>query len=186
MVRYSKKAQFFLVGAIIVATVILGLTSFSTTITTVKGERGLSGLSDEIDREGRATIVDKLSTSTTDPSMVIEPFIKDIIDYGKTQRPNTQYFFVYADLTKVMVFGYGDRPKFDAKLGGDAFIFTQDLSDANFWMSDIKTQTPPLDIPVTVKFYSENYDYTFPLDAEARTFSHLVRMEDEGGLYVAQ
>lgn len=106
--RYDKDGQFYLVAAIIVIAILIGLATVGNFAFT-KGDREsikVYELSKDLQLEGES-VINYGIFNNEDLNMQLEQFTKDYGEY--ISRGDSDVYFVYGDKTKVQVRGYVNK-----------------------------------------------------------------------------
>ncbi len=173
---YGKKAQFFIVGAVIIAAVIVGISRLSTFIVVPSG-KNIQNFKAEIDREAESSVIYALNT-TQNANDTIENFSRSYVAYARSKMFHSQYLFLFSDLDSISVFAFGDAPQIAATMGvGKNFNFQQIEGDYLRAVLPRSTGTQ-----VNVTFYGKLYSMDLKHE---RDFYSLVRLEDDRGVFVS-
>lgn len=155
----SKKAQFYLIAAIIIIGIIIGLTSVANYITTKKKPVKFYDLSSELNEEG-ARVIDYGIYNAEDIPTRIENFLDNyIINYSERKEKGTELAFVYGNKTNVTVATYTTEKtgKVTITYGGTSF----DLSGTDKYVKNktSKDMPTPQDY-VVVEILGATYNFT--------------------------
>ncbi len=169
----GKKAQFFLVAALIIAAVLIGLGKINNYLLVTSKPVVRNEIKETIERESKGAVDYALSTSKN-TTETLENLSKSYVSYAQSKFPDSQYFFLSVDTDDVALFAFGDITKIHATMGTD-FVFTSGGGD--YWRaSQNRTGNQ-----VNVTFYNQQYTLNFA----QRDYQHLARIVDENGIFIS-
>jgi len=169
----NKNAQFFLVAALIIAAVLIGLGKINNYLLVTSKPVVRNEIKDTIERESKGAVDYAISTNKN-TTETLENLSKSYVSYARSKFPDSQYFFLSVDGEDVALFAFGNINKIKATMGSD-FVFTSGGGD--YWRASQNRTSNQ----INVTFYNQQYT----LDFAQRDFQHLARIVDENGIYVS-
>lgn len=104
LVKY-KNAQFYLIAAIIIVTVIIGLSTVTNYVLTKDQPLKFYDLSSEAGEEG-ARVVDYGIYNAADIQGKIETFLSDFLRYSEEKEEDTEFVFIYGNEVEATATAY--------------------------------------------------------------------------------
>lgn len=173
----GKRAQFFLVAAFIMALIIVGISRINNYITVPSQPFLREEVNRVLDKEAQVTVNYALTTMK-DTHAVMEDFSKSYAAYARSNIPRSQYFFLYTDDQKITLFAFGNPGEIGATMGpGKEFLFSSGGGD---FFTASRTRGSG-ENQANVTFYGNDYVYNL----EEIDFKHIVRAEDEDGIFLS-
>ena len=166
---WNRKGQFYLIAAIIIATVIIGLTAilnYSRTEPNIK----IYDLKEEIQTESRNVFDYGLNAGYGDAQFntLLIDFTKDYIDY----QGDKNLYFVFGSRTNMTVSGYQKE---------DKVVSINSMQVTNRAGEFIGSVNPGGANEMTLNI--DSLQYNFPIN-EGRNFYFVVSQKSEGGEYI--
>lgn len=170
----NKNAQFFLVAAIIIAAVLIGLGKINNYLLVTSKPVVRNEIKDTLERESKGAVDYAISTNKN-ITETLENLSKSYVSYARSKFPDSQYFFLSVDTDDVALFAFGDITKIRATMVTD-FVFTSG-GGGDYWRaSQNRTGNQ-----INVTFYNQQYTLNFA----QRDFQHVARIVDENGIFVS-
>ena len=104
----NKNAQFYLVAAIIIVIVIVGLSTITNYVITKKSPVKLYDLSQELGEEG-ARVIDYGSYKKEEIPPIIESFTNNFADYAGEQEADIEMVFIYGNESSLKAVRYTEE-----------------------------------------------------------------------------
>jgi len=180
----SKQAQFYLIAALIIATVIIGLATITNYIKTKKEPVKFYDLSSELSEEG-SRVIDYGIYNEEDIPARIENFTDEyFIKYAEKKERGTEIVFVYGDRENVTVSTYTTENTGTITVDyGTAFSTV--LSGENKYVANRTSFTPLESEGYTVKVKIFGVEYSFYLK-QGENFFFVINKKTEEETYIAE
>ncbi|MEK6818345.1 MAG: hypothetical protein AABY10_00250, partial [Nanoarchaeota archaeon] len=119
----NKRGQFFLIAALAIVGVIIGLTTVYNNISTVKEDFTVYDLSNEINYES-AQVIDSGLFNSLDNSKIDEN-LKNLTDFYSKSNPDQEFVVLFGNEKKLKVVNYKKTPtgSIGVSFGGNAVVF---------------------------------------------------------------
>jgi len=174
----NKRGQFFLVAAVVIIAVLIGLATVYSNIEIPKEDSAIYDLSKEMNYEAGAVIDSGMFNSISDGERSMN--IENLTDYYAKVNPGTDLLFVYGDRDGMAALFYTteDIGSVGLGIGGTGSVDHQ--TEARRFNT---TFDPGNDETVTIML-SEEVEHTFAIKP-GQTFFVLLQKERQGERYVS-
>ncbi|MBX4212550.1 hypothetical protein KW787_03805 [Candidatus Pacearchaeota archaeon] len=174
----NKKGQFFLIAALVIVSILVGLAAVYTSTTTTKPNPVVYTLSNEISYEGSQVIDHGVFQALSKDE--ISKDIKNLTEYYSAVNPDKDIVVVYGNQTLAQVLEYDNTGKgkvcFDVGGGECPGIDIRDVEKKNY---DIRPDEN------TVRITISDVPYEFTLK-QGENFYIVIKTDTEHGTTVAQ
>lgn len=168
----KKKGQFYLVSAIVLVTVILGVIAVSN-YSRQNSNKAIYELKDEIEIESKKVLDYSLNNSLTQ-LQTDEKMISFTQNYINSDSKNKDLYFIFGTLANITVKGYQNTAQV-VKMNGNTIY-----SSSGTFMGSID---PADGTPLTLSIGQNSYDFAL---TKGQNFYFLIIQESGGNQYVLE